>query len=343
MKLSVFGLLVFTALSFGAQAQSQDGFNTSETTVNRGSLLPENWRPFIAVSSGYMGQGGDYNTEGFPSNLKGIASYYSPTSQWIGDLGFGFQFQNMHHGSDPIVPVAEAAARYNLGSQWSLGPIMNTYLAEPARYGSVNNNVTSFVGVGAVREFAISGYDVRAGLTAMTDMDIPGHQVNTIQANLHIALGNSKKEAIASAPVQEYQPVAASHLIKASGDLAWSRPLAHFELNKANLSPLGKSYLIRVADILKSNSGKIESMTVIGHTDQSGPEKLNKTLSIERAKAVAAFLKSRGVASSKIQLQGKAATELISTTDLAPNRRAELKLNGVEDIDDIQQSIQSIR
>ncbi len=341
MKPAFYSLLLLTFMSAGAQAQSQDNFNSSETTLTRGTLLSENWKPFIAVSSGYMGQGGDYNTEGFPTSLKGIASYYSPTSQWIGDLGFGFQFQNMHQGSDPIVPVGEAAARYNLGSNWSLGPIMNTYFSEPARYGSVNNNVTSFVGVGAVRELSISGYDMRAGITAMTDMDIPGTQVNTIQANLHIALGNSKKEALASIPASNYQP--ASHLIKASGDLAWSRPLAHFELNKAELSPLGKSYLIRVADILNSNSKKIESMTVVGHTDQSGPEKLNKTLSIERAKSVAAFLRARGVANSKLQLQGKAATEPVSTTELAPNRRAELKLNGVEDIDDVQQSIQSIR
>lgn len=322
-------------------ANAQDYGNTSETTVSRGSLLPENWRPFIALTSGYMGQAGDYQTEGFPTNLKGIASYYSPTGQWVGDLGFGFQFQNMHHGSDPIVPVGEAAARYNLGNNWSMGPVMNTYFAEPARYGSVNNNVTSFVGVEAIKDFTVSKYDLRAGLTAMTDMDIPGHQVNTIQANLHIALGSSKQAPIASAPVQEYQP--ASHLIRASGDLAWARPLAHFELNKANLSPQGKAYLIRVADILKANNDKIESMTVVGHTDQSGPEKLNKTLSIERAKAVAAFLKTRGIASNKIQMQGKASTELISTTELAPNRRAELKLNGVEDIDSVQQSIQSIQ
>lgn len=335
----VFSLLLASSLSFGAQAQEYGNF--SETNVQRTTLLPENWKPLLALSTGYMGQAGDYKTEGFPTSLKGIASYYSPTGQWIGDLGFGFQFQNMHHGSDPIVPVGEAAARYNLGNQWSLGPIMNTYFAEPARYGSVNNNVTSFIGVGALKEFTLSKYDLRAGLTAMTDMDIPGHQVNTIQASLHIALGGSKQAAIASEPVQEYQP--ASHLIRASGDLAWSRPLAHFELNKANLSPQGKSYLIRVADILKANNEKIDSMTVVGHTDQSGPEKLNKTLSVERAKTVAAFLKTRGIASNKIKMQGKASTELISTTELAPNRRAELKLNGVDDIDSVQQSIQSIQ
>lgn len=339
MKSSIVSFLAIGLISAGAHAQ-QD-FNISQETAPRASLLPENWKPFIAVSTGYMGQGGDTaSTEGFPTNLKGIASYYSPTTQWIGDLGFGFQIQNMHHGSDPIVPVGEAAARYNLGSQWSLGPVMNTFFAEPARYGSVNNNVTSFVGVGAVKEFAVAGYAFRGGLQAMTDMDIPGAQVNTIQASLHIALGNNR-ESVASTPVQEYQP--ASHLIKSSGDLAWSRPLAHFELNKSELSPLGKAYLIKVADILNSNNDKIHSMTVIGHTDQSGPEKLNKTLSIERAKSVAAFLRTRGVASSKIQLQGKAATELISTTELAPNRRAELKLNGVEDIDDVQASIQAIR
>lgn len=339
MKIAMLSLLVISSLSFSAQAE--DYAQTSETTVTRQSLLPENWRPFIALSTGYMGQAGDYQTEGFPTNLKGIASYYSPTSQWVGDLGFGFQFQNMHHGSDPIVPVVEAAARYNLGSDWSLGPIMNTFLSEPARYGSVNNNVTSFVGVEAVKEFTISKYDMRAGLTAMTDMDIPGHQVNTIQANLHIALGSSKRAPIAQAPVQEYQP--ANHLVRASGDLAWSRPLAHFELNKAQLSPKGKSYLIRVADILKANNDKISSLTVVGHTDQSGPEKLNKNLSVERAKSVAAFLKTRGIASNKIQMQGKASTELISTTELAPNRRAELKLNGVDDVDSVQQSIQSIQ
>lgn len=171
-------------------------------------------------------------------------------------------------------------------------------------------------------------------------MDIPGEQVNTIQASLQIALATPKRAPIAAQPIQ-YQP--STHLTRASGDLAWSKPLAHFELNKATLSPLGKSYLIRVADILTSNNDKIATLSVVGHTDQSGPEKLNKTLSVERAKTVAAFLKTRGIPSNKIRLTGKASTELVSTTELAPNRRAELKLIGVNDIDSVQQAIQSIQ
>lgn len=339
MKLALTSLLALT-MTAGFTAQAEETYNSSETQIERQPLLPENWKPLLSLSSGHMSQGGDLKTEGIPSSLKGIASYYSPNGTWIGDLGFGFQFQNMHHGNDPIVPIGEASARLTLGSDWSFGPILNTFFAEPSRYGSANNNITSFVGVTAVKDFTWSKYDLRAGISGMTDMDIPGEQVNTIQASLQIALATPKRAPIAAQPIQ-YQP--STHLTRASGDLAWSKPLAHFELNKATLSPLGKSYLIRVADILTSNNDKIATLSVVGHTDQSGPEKLNKTLSVERAKTVAAFLKTRGIPSNKIRLTGKASTELVSTTELAPNRRAELKLIGVNDVDSVQQAIQSIQ
>lgn len=319
--------------------------NYSSTTYNRETLLPENWKPFLAFSSGYMGQGDRVDVEGTPFNLKGLASYYAPNGAWLADLGFGFQVQDMYRGADPIVPVIEGSARVNLGNDWSLGPIMNTYLAEPSRYGSANTNVTSFLGLAAAKEFMFQDYQMRAGITGMTDMDIPGQQVNTLQLNIHVGLGDGAvAQSTAVAPVATPATISdtAAYMKRASGDLAWDRSLAQFALNESKLTPSGKSYLIRVADVIKSNLENIDTITIVGHTDPTGTEQFNKRLSVERARTVAAFLRTRGIPASKMQIQGVAATQPRFNEDYL-NRRAELKMSGVNDLTAVEQQLISVQ
>ena len=69
---------------------------------------------------------------------------------------------------------------------------------------------------------------------------------------------------------------------------------------------------------------------VLGHTDSTGSEASNKALSERRAQAVAAHLKSRGVATARIATRGYGASFPIADNATeqgrATNRRVEIKV-----------------
>lgn len=73
------------------------------------------------------------------------------------------------------------------------------------------------------------------------------------------------------------------------------------------------------------------TISIIGHTDSTGGDKINVPLSRERANAVAQYLVSKGVASSRLSVSGLAATQPIATNTTpegrAQNRRVELVIN----------------
>jgi len=78
--------------------------------------------------------------------------------------------------------------------------------------------------------------------------------------------------------------------------------------------------------LVQAESGKVE---VYGHTDNSGNASANQTLSEERAKAVKAWLKSRGIPESRFQaVQGKGQSEPVEENTTADgrskNRRVEI-------------------
>jgi outer membrane protein OmpA-like peptidoglycan-associated protein len=366
VKRSIFLVLILVT----SYSKASETITSTMPLETSSQILPQGWAPYVGLSSGYMSQGGDYKTEGVPTNVKFLGSYYS--DNFVSDIGAGLQFQSMNKGSDPMNPILEMGSRYLLSDSLSAGPVVNTYMGQASRYGSANEGFTSFIGAQMMKEFVISGYDARAGLTAMTDLDIRSEQVNTIQANLQVGLGGRSErlsEKAIFSPSEENLEIStessadangtsnvtsdttstkskvatpASHLIRAAGDMAWGKPVSHFSVNSAKLTPSGKLYLAKMATVLKKNNGKIKKITVVGHTDSSGTEKINKTLSIERAKAVSSFLKTKGMTSAKFELQGRAALEPISK-DLATNRRSELKILGKADLSELAQQLKAIK
>ena len=69
---------------------------------------------------------------------------------------------------------------------------------------------------------------------------------------------------------------------------------------------------------------------VLGHTDSTGSDAYNQTLSVNRAQSVASYLSSRGVASARIGVRGFGETQPIASNDTeagrAQNRRVEIKV-----------------
>ena len=100
----------------------------------------------------------------------------------------------------------------------------------------------------------------------------------------------------------------------------------NFAFDSAELDAASRRALDGIVDIVKAH----ESVTlgVIGHTDSSGPEAYNQTLSERRAAAVREYLVSRGVDGDALVASGRGESQPVASNDTREgreqNRRVEL-------------------
>jgi OOP family OmpA-OmpF porin len=100
-----------------------------------------------------------------------------------------------------------------------------------------------------------------------------------------------------------------------------------FEFNKADLKPAGQQKLDELAK--NAQGANVEKVVLVGHADRIGSEEYNQELSENRAKAVADYLASKGVDSSRLQVEGRGKTEPITGNECdkmgpANNKNAKL-------------------
>jgi type IX secretion system PorP/SprF family membrane protein len=101
-----------------------------------------------------------------------------------------------------------------------------------------------------------------------------------------------------------------------------------FRFNSFELSEEFTAFLDDVVDRLRDNPGY--SVEVTGHTDSVGSDDVNERISLARAQAAADYLMSKGIAASRIKVEGKGETLPISSNDTAAgralNRRVEITI-----------------
>jgi len=99
-----------------------------------------------------------------------------------------------------------------------------------------------------------------------------------------------------------------------------------FDTGKATLKPAAKENIAKLVETLNKEPGT--EILVLGHTDNTGSLAVNEKLSLERADAVKAYAVSRGLASSRVETEGKNYSEPIASNDTAAgraeNRRVEI-------------------
>ena len=102
----------------------------------------------------------------------------------------------------------------------------------------------------------------------------------------------------------------------------------YFHTNKATLQEISYEPLNQLADIL--NKYPNAKLTIEGHTDNTGPNAYNLTLSKNRAQAVVDYLVSKGIAVSRLNAVGFGEDKPVTTNNTAEgrtlNRRVELIL-----------------
>ena len=99
-----------------------------------------------------------------------------------------------------------------------------------------------------------------------------------------------------------------------------------FDVGRADIKPAMRPVL----DEMARNLDPGVRVWVVGHTDSTGSDASNQPLSVERAQAVRSYLLGRGVASSRVSVEGRGEREPVASNDTdsgrAKNRRVEVLL-----------------
>ena len=99
-----------------------------------------------------------------------------------------------------------------------------------------------------------------------------------------------------------------------------------FDTGRYDIKPSMRPVLDQFANTLAQNP--VTTVTIIGHTDNTGSDAVNNPLSVNRAGATRSYLVSRGVAANRINIDGRGSYEPIadnsSQTGRAMNRRVEI-------------------
>lgn len=108
-----------------------------------------------------------------------------------------------------------------------------------------------------------------------------------------------------------------------------------FATNEIIIQPQFRATLDHVAQVLADYPKTY--VDVMGHTDSSGSDAYNQTLSERRAVSVADYLSSHGVNAARIATRGFGKTQPIASNEtpegMAQNRRVEIKLVPVTESD----------
>ncbi len=91
-----------------------------------------------------------------------------------------------------------------------------------------------------------------------------------------------------------------------------------FAVGRADIQSNFRTILDTFATSLASTPNS--NVTIIGHTDSSGTDAVNNPLSLNRAASVRDYLSSRGVASSRVAIDGRGSREPLVANDSAANK-----------------------
>lgn len=107
-----------------------------------------------------------------------------------------------------------------------------------------------------------------------------------------------------------------------------------FAVNKSDLNQTSKDQLAKLAVIL--NKYEDTNILLEGHTDATGPEEYNMTLSRQRAEAVSGYLSTQAVAANRFTIMGYGEEQPIASNDTeagrSENRRVEVAIYANEEL-----------
>lgn len=135
------------------------------------------------------------------------------------------------------------------------------------------------------------------------------------------------EEARRAAELAALQPPAAAPALIRLSD----RRNVVFEFNSAVLTPAAAGEMDRVLDKIREFD-TIDGIEIVGHTDSTGPERYNQSLSEQRAASVRDFLASHGIRAALVSARGAGEAAPIADNKTregrARNRRVDILISG---------------
>ncbi len=174
--------------------------------------------------------------------------------------------------------------------------------------------------------FKIGGDTVTLTGTAASENDVAAVEAAVKEAwpNIKIAneievRGPAPSPEPAPAPAPSPAPAGACADLQADISGLLRTPIT-FQTDEYTLSPNSQPQLTQVADKLKACTNA--HATVDGYTDNTGNDAINLPLSANRAKSVADFLVSHGVAADHVNSKGMGSADPVASND-TPDGRAQ--------------------
>ncbi len=93
-----------------------------------------------------------------------------------------------------------------------------------------------------------------------------------------------------------------------------------FTTGSATLSSASRDALQAFSE--SSNKNALTQIKIVGHTDNTGSDRVNQPLSVNRAKSVYNYLAKLGIATDRMAFSGLGSTEPVATNDTVEGRKA---------------------
>lgn len=176
------------------------------------------------------------------------------------------------------------------------------------------DNAVKGAGIGAVGGAAIgAGIGRVLGNTALGTA-IGGVLGGTAGTLIGRKMDKQKKELEASVKDAKIESVNDGQAIRVTFDSG-----ILFATSSASLSAASQATLRKFAANLAEH--RDTDLLIVGHTDNTGSDRINNPLSYNRAASVRTFLLSQGVAETRMKVEGKGSTEPVADNSTVAGRR----------------------
>lgn len=255
-------------------------------------------------------------------------------------LGYNFaDWLALEGGYDYLGKFNGAGIDRDTAEAFTIAPKLSVGLTDTLDlYGKVggarvfygNSSDYSYLGAAGLEYAATSNLGVRLEYQYLSDInnDVVRAKAHTTTLGLVYRFGGSEEPAPVMAPVKPApvaQPAPEPEIVTKTFEFQ-RLDSKTFANDSAELSVEKKAQLNDLVIFMKEHpQAKVE---VTGHTDSSGPEAYNQTLSEKRALAVASVLEEKGIAASRIKATGQGESSPVASNKTAEgreqNRRVEI-------------------
>ncbi|MBW3695595.1 OmpA family protein [Vibrio sp. T187] len=264
------------------------------------------------------------------------------SSDYLGDYDTNFSSQGFNaQYSDPIMAVS-LSPKLTIPTQSDISLFVKAGPAFISHAGE--DDVVIAAGIGG-EKFLSDNFALRLEYQYFNDFN--DKYINNLNANfLSVGLSYFFGNAAQAAPVAAQAPVEPAPVTEPVAEVppepevvmaktktqkeAYTKGL--FETNGTALSSEGEQELQSSLDTLLAHPQA--TIEIVGHTDSSGSEKYNMTLSKKRADAVAAYFIENGVEANRITSRGEGESNPVASNTTAEgrslNRRVETTIPSFE-------------